>query len=109
CRGIDSHTKAAWRMPRPNLSGTGSEGDGIFRVDAALHGVSPELNILLLIRQPGPCSNQNLITHDINARDSLSDRMFHLNARIHFHEVELLVLVDQELQRAHIPVPDSLK
>ncbi len=55
-----------------------------------------------------PAAMQNLVAHDIDPRDALRYRMLDLNARIHFHEVELLLLIDQKFKRAGIPVADRL-
>ena len=44
--------------------------------------------------------NANLLTHQIDAGDHLSDRVFHLEARVHFEEEEFPGRIDQKLDRA---------
>ena len=45
-------------------------------------------------------SNANLIANDIGQRHHFSDGMLDLDARVHLHEIETLVLVEQELEGA---------
>ena len=45
----------------------------------------------------------------IQSGHQLSYRMFHLQARVHLEEVELLVGVHQELNSPCIPVPGGLR
>ena len=47
-----------------------------------------------------------LLLNDVDARDLLGHRMLDLHARVHFHEVELAVVVEQELDGARIAVID---
>ncbi len=46
----------------------------------------------------------NLVAHDVDGRDLLGHRMFDLNARVHFHEIEMPVLIQKKLDRAGIVV-----
>ena len=38
----------------------------------------------------------------------LRDRMLHLNSRIHLHEVEFLVFIDQKFQSSDVGISDVL-
>ena len=76
-------------------------------VDAALDGVAFDLD---LRRQDGAetltgCDAQ-LGLYEIDAGNGLGDRMLHLNAGVHFDEVELAILVHEELDGAGVLVAD---
>ena len=47
--------------------------------------------------------------HDVDVRDQLGDRVLDLHARVHLEEVEGLLLVDQELDRARAFVADGAR
>ena len=51
----------------------------------------------------------DLQMHQIESGGQLGDRMFHLQPRIHFQEVEILLLVDQEFHRAGIGIVGRLR
>src|SRR5262245_37593895 len=95
-------------MPGANLAGAGPARHRILGIDAAFHNVSSEFDVLLAVRQLPAGSNQNLITNDIDPRNALRHRMLHLDASVHFHEVELLVLINKELERADVGITDRL-
>ena len=44
--------------------------------------------------------NPDLLLHQVDAGDHLSDRMFYLQAGIHFEEVVIEVFVQQEFDRS---------
>ena len=46
----------------------------------------------------------DLLLDEIDAGHHFGDRMFHLDAGVHFHEEEVVVLVEQKFDRADIPV-----
>jgi hypothetical protein len=46
------------------------------------------------------------LADEVDARDCLGHRVLHLDARVHLHEVEVLVVVDEELDRAGVLVAD---
>src|SRR5260370_28431392 len=52
--------------------------------------------------------NPNLAAHDIGERDHLSHRMLDLDARIHLHEIEATIVVEQKLERARAGISDRL-
>src|SRR5262245_32800144 len=95
-------------MPGTNLARTWPAGYRILGVNPAFHHVPSEFDVLLAVRQFDAGRNQNLVAYDINPRDAFSDRVLDLYTRIHFHEIELLVRIDKELQRTHVPVTNGL-
>src|SRR5262249_43303413 len=52
-------------------------------------------------------SNQQLRLHEIDSRDQLSDWVLHLNAGVHFNEIELAVL-EEEFERPGAAIADCL-
>ena len=56
--------------------------------------------------KPVPSGEQYLAFHQIHIRHHFRDRVLHLNARIHFDEIKLPVLVHQELNRSGIHISD---
>ena len=79
----------------------------IFRVDSALDRVSSEHNVLLLVPQFLPHGHPDLLLDEVDGSDHLRDRVLHLDARIHFHEVEPTRLVQEELDGAHTHVANG--
>ena len=51
----------------------------------------------------------NLIAHDVGERDHLSHRMLDLNARVHLHEIEATVFIEQKFERARTCIADRLR
>ncbi|KAG1247821.1 hypothetical protein G6F65_019957 [Rhizopus arrhizus] len=82
------------------------DGFGVFGVDAALDGVAGEHHVALLDRQLLAGGDLQLLGHQVDAGDHFGDRMLHLDAGVHFDEVEAAVLV-QELERAGAAVADA--
>ena len=52
-----------------------------------------------------PFGHANLFAHQIDAKDRLGHRMFHLKAGVHFDEIELAILIE-EFDRARADVVD---
>ena len=52
------------------------------------------------------CGNTNLFFYQIASVNLFGDRVFNLDACVHFHEVEMAVLVDKELDCARVLVAD---
>jgi hypothetical protein len=81
---------------------------GVFGVDAAFDGVAANLDVFLLVHDSfspaatricSPCTRSD-------AGDALGNGMLHLDARVHFDEEELGVLVVQEFKRAGATIAD---
>ena len=98
-RGIHAHAGAARRVVAAHRAGGGAEGRRVLGVDAALDGVALEAHVALREGQPLAGGDADLLLHQVDAGDHLGDRVLHLDARVHLHEVEGAVLVE-ELQRA---------
>ncbi len=83
-----------------DLAGRGDEAvQRIFGVDAALDGAASQLDVVLGEAEREPGSDPYLLLHDIDPRDHLRHRVLHLDAGVHFEEVELPVL-PEELYRS---------
>ena len=78
----------------------------VFGVQARFHGGAMLGNFVLLFRQAGALRDAQLPLHEIDAGDEFGDRVLDLQAGIHFHEVKMLGLVDQELHGAGTHVAD---
>ena len=96
--GIDPHVHAAGRVIGADLAGRGREGPGIFGVDPALDRVALELDVLLGDRQRLAIGNADLLAHQVHAGDRFGNGVFHLQAGVHFDEIELAVF-PQEFDR----------
>ena len=80
----------------------------VFRIDTTFDSRSAELDIILFVRQRISGGNSYHIAHQVNPRALFRHRMFHLQAGIHFQEVEVLVFVHHKLQRPGTIITDSL-
>ena len=82
---------------------------GILGVDARLDGVPVEFERILRERQRLARGDAELPLDQVEPGDHFGDRMLDLQARIHLHEVERAVAVDDELDRAGTDVADRLR
>src|SRR5207249_11899611 len=103
---VDADSWSTRRVPACDLTRRRLVRDRIFGVDAAFECVPTEMNVILPVRQLFTGRDKNLVSHQIDPCDQLSDRMFNLDAGIHFHEVKVVSLVDEKLERTHVRVPD---
>ena len=97
--GIDPDAEPAGRMEMGDRPGRGPEGLRVLRIDAAFDGVPVEADLLLAERQRRAGRDPDLLDDEIEPGDHLGDGVLDLEARVHFDEIELAVLV-QELDRA---------
>ncbi len=67
-----------------------------------------KLDVGLRDRQRLTGRDAQLQVHQVQARDRLRDRVFHLEPRVHLHEVVVAFNVEQELERAGAFIPDRL-
>ena len=58
------------------------------------------------VGQTSPRGDPDLRLHDVDAGDRFGNRMLHLNAGVHFDEVQLAVLIHQELDGSRVGVAD---
>ena len=80
---------------------------GILGVDPALDGVALDGHRLLdNLGQLVTRRDQDLALHQIDSGDGFGDRMLHLNARVHFDEVEIAIAIHQKFDGAGIGVAD---
>lgn len=76
----------------------------VLRVDAAFDGPAVHADVLLAPREGLPGGDGDLRLHEVRAGDHLGDGVFHLDARVHLHEIELSVVGDDEFHRARAAV-----
>ena len=81
----------------------------VFGVDAALDGPALARNLVLGKGQRLASGHADHHLHEIDARDALGNRVFHLQPGVHLQEVEALVTADDELDRACALVLHSLR
>src|SRR5579885_1261313 len=92
---IDAHAGAAWQHEMRDCASLRAKiGFGILGGDTALDGMIVELNILLANAQREACRYANLLFHQIEVCDLLSHGVLHLQASIHLHKVEAILLID---------------
>jgi hypothetical protein len=106
---VHAHARPARRMEDRDLAGTRREvALRVLGVDAALDAVAAQFR-RLRDRQRLARRHADLLLHQVHARHQLRHRMLDLDARVHLHEVEAAVLVEQELDRARREVADRLR
>ena len=86
------------------MPGQGRKLFRIFGVDAAFEAVPVELDVLLFEREGVSIGEPDLLLDQIDAGHHFGDGMLDLDAGVHFHEEEVVVLVEQELDGADISV-----
>src|SRR5262249_52433495 len=96
---IDPHAQSARRVIVHDLARRGTEGDRIFRVDAALDGMAVEFHVALEEFEIAAGGDADLFEHEIDVGDHLGHGVLDLDARVHLDEIKLAVLVE-ELDRA---------
>src|SRR5665213_1970223 len=98
-------TDATREIQTRNTPGRGRERLGVLGVDSAFDGVAAELD--RSIENGGQFlarGDADLRFDEVDARNRLRHGVFHLNARIHFDEIEVAFLIHQELDRARVAV-----
>src|SRR5690606_25332693 len=86
-------------MPVGDQAGRRHETIGIFGIDTTFNGMPFKGNVTLTQFERLTRSNKDLLLHQVNAGNAFGDGVFHLNAGIHFDEIEFVVFV-QELESA---------
>src|ERR1700693_405130 len=102
---VDPNARTAGRMPQTDGSGRGHEAFGVFGVDAAFHRVAPNLNVVLSVGQWFARGDEQLRFDYVDAGHQFGHGMLDLHARVHFDEIEFVVL-EQELERARVAIAD---
>ena len=90
-------------MIRP---GEGTNVSGIFRVNAALHGMPAGNRLADHIFELFAGGQANLRFDQVNASDHFRDGVLHLYASVHFDEINRTVLIHQKFNRARAAVTD---
>ena len=87
---IETDSGAGRRAARKNFPGRRKKlVVGILRVEAAFDGVARKPDVLLRKRKRLSRGDADLQLHQIEPRDHFRDRMFHLQARIHFQKIKI--------------------
>ncbi len=73
-------------------------------IDAALDRVTSHPDLLLAERQRLAGRERDLFLHQVDPGGDFGDGVLHLDARVHLDEVVAALGVDEELERADIPV-----
>src|SRR5579862_3869364 len=109
--GIHTHAFSRGPLRFSNSAGAGAKVvRWIFRIDPALDRAPVSLNILLFETQAATLGDRDLLGHQIDAGYRFRDRVFHLNTRVHFQEVEGVPLqIDQELHRSRTAIRKPLR
>ena len=68
--------------------------------------MAPELDLVLLDGERLAGGDADLLLDQVDRRDHLADRVLDLDARVHLHEREVAVVVEQELHRPRAGVAD---
>ena len=64
-------------------------------------------DVCLCERERLASRDQQHLLNEVDAGDRFGDRVLHLDTRVHLHEIELAMLVEQELHRAGVAVADG--
>jgi hypothetical protein len=79
----------------------------IFRINPALDGVQSRSRMRDVRRKRLPGSDADLFLYQVAAVSLFCNGVRDLDARVHFEEIEISILIDQELDRARILVIDG--
>src|SRR5688500_11733072 len=107
---VDPHARSARRQIKLDKAPARQE---ILRyvlgVHAALNGVAPEHDVVLLHAQTLTRRGEHLPLHKVNACDKLADAVLHLYAGVHLDEEKLAIFVHQELEGANCVIAYGLR
>ena len=76
----------------------------VFHIEARLDRMARQHNVALLRGQRVARRHLQLPLHQIVPRDALGHRMLHLQARVHFQEIVIQLVIHDELHRARTAV-----
>ena len=77
---------------------------GIFGVDAALNDVAVREDAVLRARETRAGGDADLPLHDVQTRHHLGDAVLHLQARVHLHKVEIVIVIKQKFHGTGVDV-----
>ena len=92
---IDAHIQAAGRVIPGNGSRRGHERARVFSVDPAFHRMAGECHVFLLKRKRFALGDANLFAYKVNASNHFGYRMFDLQSRVHFDEIEITIFPEE--------------
>src|SRR6185295_1566669 len=101
---VDSYPESAWRAVFGDHPRAGCKFLRIFGVDATFETMPGKFDVLLFEREGLPVGEPDLFLNEVDAGHHFGDRMFDLDTGVHFHEEEVVVFIEQELDGADIPV-----
>ncbi len=109
--GVGGRVDPDARAARQVKCGDGSRGRSEFLrvlgVDPAFDGMPRVLDVLLPEGERFPGGHLDLLLDQIDPGDHFGDRMLDLDPRVHFHEIEAAVLIQQKLDRARVLITDG--
>ena len=97
---IDADAGTAGQIKRRDRAGRRGKRLRVFGVDATFDRVTDHDHVVLSEAERFAFSHANLIPNNIGQRHHFSDGMLDLNPRVHLHEIETIVIVEQELEGA---------
>jgi hypothetical protein len=104
--GLHLHRRAVPRQPPDR----GQEvAIGVLGVKPAFDGPAGQRDVVLRKRQLLARRHADHLLHQVDTGDQLRHRMFHLQARVHLEEVEVLLPVDDELHRPGAGIAHRLR
>ena len=106
--GIDADTASTGGIVKIDIAGAGLEiSFGILSIDAALDGMSTRLGVDDMGAEMFTGGDLDLVLHEVASVNLFGDRVFDLNTGVHFHEVEIPIVIDEILDGTGILVSDA--
>ena len=106
---VEPHAHSPWDEDLVDASRSGLEILlWVLGVDPALDRCPLDADVALFPRECFSGRHLNLRFDQIDARHHFADGMLHLDARVHFNEIEMVVPVDDELDRTGVGVSGFL-
>ena len=107
--GVNADATTAGCVIKTDVAGAGLEIFlRILGVDTTLDGMTARLGFNDIATEMLACSDLDLLLHEIASVDLLGDGVLDLDAGVHFHEVEIPVIVYEILDGAGVCVADAL-
>ena len=64
--------------------------------------------VVLCVAEGLSLCDPDLIAHNVSERDHLSNRVLDLNARVHLHEIEFIILIEEKLHSTRARIAQLL-
>ena len=94
-RRIEAYAQAPGGVELGDGAGRGAERESILRIDTTFDGMALENDVLLGKAQRGAGGDADLFAYDVDAGNGFADGMLHLQAGVHFDEIELAILIEE--------------